>query len=148
MNIIEVKIKKLHENAIIPSYANFGDAGVDLITIEDTIIRAGETKIIKTGLAMDIPVGYELQIRPKSGNSAKSKLRIANAPGTIDCQYRGEIGIIVDNIGSEDIEIKKGKGVAQGVFNEIPVAHFVEVEELSETDRGSGGYGSSNRGIV
>ncbi|WP_340701659.1 dUTP diphosphatase [Brevibacillus borstelensis] len=106
---ISVKIKRLHPDAVIPSYAKPGDAGFDLVAIEDTIIRPGETAKVRTGLAMALPLGYELQIRPRSGVSAKTKLRISNAPGTIDAGYRGEICVLVDNIGQPDYSVKDGQ---------------------------------------
>lgn len=143
-----VEIMKLREDAVIPSYANDGDAGVDLCAVEDIVIPAKATGvIIPTGLAMALPLDYELQVRPKSGNSVKTTLRISNAPGTVDEGFRGEIGVIVDNIGEEDLHIAKGKAVAQGVLNFVPKMRFIEVTKLSETSRGVGGYGSSGRGI-
>lgn len=96
VNKLNVNIKKLNENAVIPKYAKDGDAGFDLVAIEDTVIAPGETKVIKTGVAMDIPKGYEIQIRPRSGVTLKTNLRVQL--GTIDSGYRGEIGVIVDNI--------------------------------------------------
>lgn len=95
---VPVKIKRLHPDAVIPRYARELDAGFDLVAIENAIIRPGETVMVRTGLAMALPPGYELQIRPRSGISKDTKLRISNAPGTVDGGYRGEIGILVDNI--------------------------------------------------
>lgn len=96
--MIPIKIKKLHPDAVIPRYARPGDAGFDLVAIEDVIIRPGETAKVRTGLALALPPGYELQIRPRSGISAETKLRISNAPGTVDAGYRGEVCVLVDNI--------------------------------------------------
>lgn len=93
-----VLVKRLHEDAVLPKYAREGDAGFDLYATEDVTIEPGQTMTIPTGLAFAIPKGYELQVRPRSGVSAKSKLRVANSPGTIDSGYRGEVGVIVDNV--------------------------------------------------
>lgn len=95
---VDVRIKKLRNDAVIPKYTRDGDAGFDLVAVEDVIIEPGETKLVKTGVAMAIPEGYELQVRPRSGVSLKTKLRISNSPGTIDSNYRGEIGVIIDNL--------------------------------------------------
>jgi len=98
MRQVRVKVKKLHPDAVIPGYARPGDAGFDFIASEDVLVQPGETVKVKTGLAFAIPEGYELQVRPRSGISLKTKLRISNAPGTIDSGYRGEVAILVDNI--------------------------------------------------
>jgi len=94
---VTVKIKKLHPDAVIPQYAHEGDAGFDLVAVEDVIIGPGETKAVPLGLAFEIPEGYEMQIRPRSGVSGKTKLRIPNAPGTVDSCYRGEIKVLMEN---------------------------------------------------
>ena len=143
--MVKVQVKKLKEEATIPFYAKEGDAGFDLRACikESVTIKPGETKIIPTGLAMAIPFGYEVQVRPRSGMSAKTKIRIGNSPGTIDSGYRGEIGVIVDNIGDTDYTINHEDRIAQGVLNKVPTADFELVEELSETDRGTGGFGST-----
>jgi dUTP pyrophosphatase len=168
---LRVKIKRLHPDAVIPKYAHEGDAGFDLVAVEDRIIEPGETKLIRTGLSFAIPPGYEMQIRPRSGITLKTKLRVQL--GTIDSGYRGEIGVIVDNIRSlpldEDNEvyltseletidgdyvkrgiyadgtyiIRKGDRIAQGVIKPVEQAHFQVVDELDETGRGTGGFGSS-----
>ena len=141
---IEVKIKKLNPDAIIPSYAHLLDAGADICSIEDVTIKPNETGVIvKTGLAMAVPPCYEMQVRPRSGMSHKTKLRIANAPGTIDSDYRGEVGIIIDNIGNLSIKIEKGQKIAQLILAEVPMAKFVEVDSLDETERGNNGFGST-----
>lgn len=98
MNKVDVKVKKLHPDAVIPKYSHLNDAGFDLVAVEDVIIQPGETKKVPIGLAFAIPPGYELQIRPRSGISSKTKLRISNAPGTVDAGYRGEVCVLVDNI--------------------------------------------------
>lgn len=151
---MNIKIKKLHTDAIIPKYQTNGSSGFDLHSIENIDIEPRMTVLVKTGLCISIPEGYEMQIRPRSGLSLKSKLRIANSPGTIDSDYTGEIGIIIDNIKSEDytnpngldiIKIKKGDRIAQGVITPIIRAIFEEVNELPKTDRGISGFGSTGK---
>jgi dUTP pyrophosphatase len=95
---MQIKVKKLHPDAVIPSYAHAGDSGFDLVAVEDVIVTPGQTVKVRTGLAFDIPSGYELQVRPRSGVSAKTKLRVSNTPGTVDASYRGEVMVLVDNI--------------------------------------------------
>lgn len=167
-----VKIKRLRPEAVIPKYAYDGDAGFDLVAVEDVIIEPGETKLVPTGLAVELPPGYELQIRPRSGVTLKTKLRVQL--GTVDAGYRGEIGVIVDclhdntnNVYTDgrliqfarDITnttvkideyvqdgsyiIRKGEKIAQGVIKPVEQAHFIEVNKLDETERGSGGFGST-----
>ena len=171
---LRVKIKRLSEHAVIPQYAREGDAGFDLVASEDVIIEPGETALVPTGLAFELPPGYELQLRPRSGISLKTKLRVANAPATIDAGYRGEVKVIIDNIhekiridgigkvpfgkayylsGEETEEIgkhphgtyiiRKGDRICQGVIKPVERAHFVQVAELDETQRGGNGFGSS-----
>ncbi len=142
---VTIKWKKIHQDAVIPSYVHEGDAGFDFTSIEDVVLTPYERKIVKTGLKVEIPIGYEMQIRPRSGISLKTPVLIANAPGTIDSGYRGELGIIVLNNSSGEYKIKKGERIAQGVIKEvIPVIH-IEVDELSETVRGEGGFGSTEK---
>jgi dUTP pyrophosphatase len=168
--VVDVKIKKLHPAAVIPQYARAMDAGFDLVAVEDMIIGPGETSVtIPLGLAFALPEGYELQVRPRSGVGKNSKLRISNAPGTVDAGYRGEVAMMFDNISpvpfpNEKWEptraidgkiifgtkaprgtfmVRRGDRVAQGVIAAVPVARFEEVDELDETERGEGGFGSS-----
>lgn len=145
---VPVKIVKLNPDAVIPEYAHPTDAGADVSAVEETKIEAGETKIVKTGIAVAIPAGYEIQIRPRSGLSLKSKLRIANAPGTIDTEYRGEIGIIMTNTGDTPYVIEKGMKIAQMVIAPTPKIKWEEVatvEELGTTNRGADGFGSTDK---
>lgn len=145
---INIYYEKCREDAKEPTYAHNGDAGFDFYLPEDFTIKAHEYgKIAPTGLKMSIPNGYELQIRPRSGNSVKTTLRIANAPGTIDCGYSNEIGIICDNIGDEDLVFKKGERIAQGVLSIVPKGNFIKIENINkkiENDR-NGGFGSSGK---
>jgi dUTP pyrophosphatase len=159
-----IPIEYCHEDAKMPTYAHLTDAGMDIYLTEDVVIHPGETKLIPTGIKVAIPLGYELQVRPKSGRSLKSKLRIANTPGTIDAGYRDEIGIICDNIDSvirsadmddegrltnilwgSDIMLSKGEKIAQLVLSEVPKAVFYEVESVAaiENDGRKGGFGST-----
>ena len=145
MKMIDVKVI-LKDGAIMPSYAKEGDSGVDLFCKEDvTIPVQARGFVVKTGISLELPKGYELQVRPKSGVSVRTPLRVVL--GTVDEGYRGEIGVIVDNLSDEEIKIEKGKAIAQGVLNKVPKMAFVKVEELSNTDRGQGGFGSTGRGI-
>ncbi|PGC57590.1 dUTP diphosphatase [Bacillus wiedmannii] len=152
---LRVKIKRL-KDVELPKYAKPGDAGFDLVAAEDTIIWPGETKVVQTGLAFEIPPGYELQVRPRSGMTRNTKLRVVL--GTVDSGYRGEVGVIVDHIMSKDLGIRfdkekqefisasvieKGTRIAQGVIAPVITAHFVEVDELSDSERGVGGFGST-----
>ena len=159
-----IPIEYCREDAKMPTYAHLTDAGMDIYLTEDVVIHPGETKLIPTGIKVAIPLGYELQVRPKSGRSLKSKLRIANTPGTIDAGYRDEIGIIVDNIDpvirhadidetgrlynilwGSDIMLSKGEKIAQLVLSEVPKAIFYEVESVAaiENDGRNGGFGST-----
>lgn len=143
---ITVEVQKLNDTAKLPEYSHTSDAGADVFSAEDISIGAAETKIVKTGLKVAIPIGYEIQIRPRSGLSAKTGLRVANAPGTIDAGYRGEVGIIITNISTEPYEIKVGDKIAQMVIAPTPMIKWKEVATISDdTDRGVGGFGSSGR---
>lgn len=161
---ILIPIEYCRENAKMPAYAHLTDAGMDVFATEEITINPGETKLIPLGIKCALPMGYELQVRPKSGRSLKSKLRVANTPGTIDAGYRDEIGVIVDNIDpyikhaemdengklynvefGSSITIGKGEKFAQLVLSEVPKAVFYEVEtvaNIGEENRG-GGFGST-----
>jgi dUTP pyrophosphatase len=135
-------------NAKEPTYAHSHDAGFDFYLPEDFTIKAHEYgKIAPTGLKMSIPSGYELQIRPRSGNSVKTTLRISNAPGTIDSAYCDEIGIICDNIGDKDLTFKKGDRIAQGVLSAVPKGVFLKVEDITKIagSNRKGGFGSTGK---
>lgn len=136
-----VKVKKVHEDAIIPYKAYISDAGFDLSSVENVVVRSGQTLKIRTGLAFELPGGYEIQVRPRSGLSVKTKLRVLF--GTVDSDYRGEVAVIVDNIGDEQWVIQKGDRIAQAIIQRIPLISLVEVTKLNEGSRGSNGFGST-----
>ena len=138
-----VQFVKLHNNAIVPEYKKNGDSGFDLYGIETVTLQPGEVAIIHTGIAIAIPEGFEVQIRMRSGASLTTPLIIPNAPATIDSGYRGELGIIVRNIGNSEYTVKKGERIVQGVLMPVIRAQFCEVKELPKSDRGSNGYGST-----
>lgn len=142
---VRIKVKKLDEKAIIPMSAHLGDAGVDLYSIEDKIVNPGDVELVHTGIALEIPFGYEGQVRPRSGNALTKHYTVLNTPGTIDSGYRGEIGVIIYNANpNKMVDIHKGDRIAQLAINEIPTPLiFEEVDELDNTDRGTGGFGSS-----
>ena len=139
---MKVKIKKLREKAVIPKYQTNGASGFDLCNTCTVDIDPQETVLLQTGLSFERPEGYEMQIRPRSGLSFKTKLRVCNSPGTIDADYRGEVCIIMENTGEYTETIKCGDRIAQGVICPIVQVEFDETE-LNETERGSGGLGST-----
>ena len=146
MNEINLKVKSINDDAVIPQYQNPGDAGFDFHACEDAEILPNQTNVVGTGLKFAIPEGYAMKIVPRSGMSLKTPIRIANSPGTIDSGYRGEVGILVHNTSVHDIvKIEKGDRIAQGVMVEVPKANFIEVNDLSETVRGEGGFGSTGQ---
>ncbi len=144
---MKVKVKKLHPNAQIPTYGSIGGAAFDLYSIEQTTIQPGQTLAIDTGLGFELDPGYYLQILPRSGLSLNSKIRIANSPGTVDEDFKGSVKIILDNLLSKFPEtyiVKKGERIAQGMIKKYDKVEFEEVEELSETERGEKGFGSTS----
>jgi len=144
---MKLKIKRLHENAVIPRYETPGASGFDLHALEDVTIQPGETKLVRTGLAFDVGPGYEIQVRPRSGLSLKTSLRVANSPGTVDADYRGEVCVIAWNSDprSPGVNIKMGDRIAQGVVCPIVQADIEVVDYLEESTRGIGGFGSTGQ---
>lgn len=142
---MELKILTLNPAAIIPNYAHPGDAGLDLFAIEDTKILPNETRLIKTGIAIALPPGYEAQIRPRSGLAVKHSITVLNSPGTVDAGYRGEIGVILINHGKKAFSVVPGMKIAQMVICSVIQAKVKVVEELNATTRGSGGFGSTGK---
>jgi dUTP pyrophosphatase len=142
---VKIYLELCHAEAKMPCYAKWGDAGMDIYAVEDRLIKPGQTVVVKTGLKVALPLGYELQIRPRSGLSLKTPLRVANSPGTIDAGYRDEVGIIMHNISLEkECQIKKGERIAQLVLQKVPQIQWVPVKSVREIgeDRG-GGFGST-----
>ena len=145
--MVKLLIKKLDKNIILPEYKTHGSSGMDLMAhVEGTVkIFPGEKKIIPTGVWVAIPENYEIQIRPRSGLAAKNGISILNTPGTVDSDYRGEIKVILVNFGKNIFEIKKNDRIAQMVVCPIIKAELEEVENLPETVRGEGGFGSTGK---
>ena len=145
---MKVKIKKLSNfdnNFKLPCYATDGSAGMDIVAMNknDIIIKPLQTVLIPTGFSIELPLGYEAQIRPRSGLAINKCIGILNSPGTIDSDYRGEVKIIITNFGKDDFIIKKGDRIAQMVINKYERIVWDEVDELSDTIRGEGGFGHS-----
>ena len=171
--MVKLKFKKLNGDAIIPVYQKEGDAGFDFHAVIDCdnpyFVKSGEYSIydsslirkrvvndcliipsmcqcvVRTGLSVEIPIGYELQVRPRSGLAFKKSITVTNSPGTIDSGYRGEIMVILFNLGTSSFIVDSSDRIAQGVISVVPKVEIEEVEELSDTDRGSGGFGSTGK---
>ncbi|TNE50283.1 MAG: dUTP diphosphatase [Sphingomonadales bacterium] len=142
---VKVQVKRLPHGAglELPKYATSGAAGMDVIAAETVSLAPGARHAVATGLAVAIPQGYEIQVRPRSGLALKHGVTVPNTPGTIDSDYRGELKIIMINHGSEPFPIQRGDRVAQLVLAPVTQAAWDEVAELDETDRGAGGFGST-----
>lgn len=147
--MVEVKVRRLPHAAELPlpTYATGGAAGADLVAAVDgdLTLEAGQRAAIPTGLVMELPAGYEAQVRPRSGLALGSGLTVVNAPGTVDCDYRGEVKVLVVNLGGEPVTIRRGDRIAQLVVAPVVRAGFVEVAEVAASDRGAGGFGSTGR---
>ena len=135
--------KRIHPDATLPAYAHASDAGMDVRSVEDLTIPTGRRALVHTGLVMELPLGYEAQVRPRSGLALKHGITVLNTPGTIDAGYRGEVGVILANFGDADFVVKKGDKVAQIVIAPVTQPEIVEVADVNETDRGAGGFGST-----
>jgi len=146
MEKVNVEVKKLDENAIVPEYAHETDACFDLHALEATVLAPHKSMLVKTGLAYKIPVGYEIQVRPRSGHAFKSGVTVLNTPGTIDSDYRGDLGVILINHSNNPFVIKQGARVAQGAIKPVYTADFTIVDELDDTERSDGGFGSTGDG--
>ncbi|MET0363894.1 MAG: dUTP diphosphatase [Sphingobium sp.] len=142
---VAVAVKRLPhgEGLPLPAYATEGAAGLDVVAAEDVTLAPGGRHAVATGFAIAIPPGYEVQVRPRSGLALKHGISLPNTPGTIDSDYRGELKIIMINLGAEAFFIARGDRIAQLVVAPVQTAHFVEVAELDETARGAGGFGST-----
>lgn len=148
-NEVPVLVKRLPhgEGLELPVYATGGAAGMDVLSAEDVTLLPGGRHAVATGLAVAIPAGYEIQVRPRSGLALKHGVTVPNTPGTIDSDYRGELKVILINHGTEYFEIRRGDRIAQLVLAPVTRASWLQVEELDETSRGEGGFGSTG-GVV
>ncbi|MFD1850746.1 dUTP diphosphatase [Oceanobacillus bengalensis] len=141
----KLKIKLIHDEAKLPYRANEGDAGLDLFSIEEKIIKAGEAELVRTGIQIELPEGTEAQVRPRSGLALKHSITVLNSPGTIDEGYRGEIKVILINHGKEDFKVEKHMRIAQMTIAQVLQVQLVQAEVLSNSDRDKGGFGSSGK---
>ena len=148
-NNIPVPVKRLEHFAglELPAYATEGAAGMDVLAAEDVVLAPGARHAVATGLAVAIPHGFEIQVRPRSGLALKHGITVPNTPGTIDSDYRGEVKVILINHGAEPFEIRRGDRIAQLVLAPVVRATWLRVDELDETTRGAGGFGSTG-GVV
>ena len=144
--MVQIELKPLNERARIPRRMTTHAAGYDLYTSieKEIVLQPGEAKLIPTGISIGIPEGYEAQIRPRSGLALKHSIGILNAPGTIDADYRGEIGVILFNFGKEPYTIQPDSRIAQMIISRCETADFLIVDDLSETERGADGFGHTN----
>lgn len=156
---MQIGFKKVHPDAKLPTYAHDGDAGMDVCAVEDVELVPGKATLVSTGLVADIPTGYEIQVRPRSGLALRQNITVWNSPGTIDSNYRGTIGVIMmylppmrewmtargDHVTAYPVSIHKGDRIAQLVVAPITKCSPIEVTEVSETDRGDGGFGSTGK---
>ncbi|ABR47094.1 deoxyuridine 5'-triphosphate nucleotidohydrolase Dut [Alkaliphilus metalliredigens QYMF] len=141
--MFNIKIKRINNLAKLPEYAHDGDAGMDLFSIEEKVIDPGGVALIHTGIKIELPEKTEAQIRPRSGLALKNSITVLNTPGTIDEGYRGEIGVILINHGKESFKVEKHMKVAQMVIKPVLKVKILEVDELSDTQRAEGGFGST-----
>ena len=144
MQTVVVFVRSLDGKAEVPKYATEGSAGFDLVAAGEVTIMPGAWTLIGTSLAMQVPEGFELQIRSRSGMARKG-LIVLNQPGTLDSDYRGEVGVLLFNVGQSPQTISIGDRIAQGIISPVVQAQFEGVEKLDETERGSGGYGSTGK---
>lgn len=140
-----LKVQKIHKDAKLPAYAKAGDSGMDISICEDYNLKPREIKALKTGLKFEIPEGFELQVRPRSGVSLKTHLRITNSPGTCDFGYRGELMVLVENTSNtEYVELTSGYRIAQLILSPVYTANIIEVDSISDnTERKDSGFGST-----
>lgn len=145
MTILKIKRLENNQDLALPKYETLGSAGMDLQAAIDEaiIIKPGEVKLIKTGLAIALEVGYEAQVRPRSGLALKNGITVLNTPGTIDSDYRGEVCVILINHSQTEFKVERGMRIAQMIIAEYKQAKVVEVKDLDETVRGTGGFGST-----
>ncbi len=140
---MKIKIQKIHPNALIPKYQTEGSSGFDLHAVEEVVIKSHSVGLVKIGICLSLEVGYELQVRTRSGLALNHQVVVLNSPGTVDNDYRGEIKVILANLSDKDFKVQIGDRIAQGVVQKTYKAEFIECERLDETSRGSGGFGST-----
>jgi dUTP pyrophosphatase len=143
---MRIHIQRVHPAAVLPTYAHgpAEDAGMDLCAVEDAVLEPGVPRLVATGLTVEIPPGYEAQVRPRSGLALRHSIAMPNAPGTIDPGYRGELRVILLNLGREPYTIRAGDRIAQMIVAKYEAVEWVE-QDLARSVRGSGGFGSSGR---
>ena len=141
---MEVRVINKSDNDL-PSYETIGSAGCDVRSTHSVTLNPGDKLLVKTGLYVEIPIGYEIQVRPRSGLAFKNGITVLNSPGTIDADYRGEIGVILINHGDEQVTLDKGERIGQLVLNKVEQINWESVLVLSDTTRGSGGFGSTGK---
>lgn len=145
-SIVTVKFRMLEGcQDLTPKKAHHDDAAFDLMAREDATLEVGKSKLVPTGFFIELPIHYEAQVRPRSGLALKHTLTVTNSPGTIDSGYRGEVCVIMLNAGLENYHIKRGDRIAQMVIAKLPEVEMIQVDELSETKRGAGGFGSTGK---
>ncbi|PDW30290.1 deoxyuridine 5'-triphosphate nucleotidohydrolase [Helicobacter pylori] len=140
---MKIKIRKIHPNALIPKYQTEGSSGFDLHAVEEVVIKPHSVGLVRIGICLSLEVGYELQVRTRSGLALNHQVMVLNSPGTVDNDYRGEIKVILANLSDKDFKVQVGDRIAQGVVQKTYKAEFIECERLDETSRGSGGFGST-----
>ena len=140
---MQLKVKKLNPAAVLPSYAREGDAGLDLFAVKRLVLEPGTSALVPTGIAIQLPSGTEAQVRPRSGLALKHAVTVLNTPGTVDEGYRGEVGVILINHGTSAFTVEAGMKIAQMVVSPRIQVAVVEAADLSDTERGAGGFGST-----
>lgn len=143
--IVKIKVKLLYPESKMPDKKYPGDAGFDIYSSEQKKIWPGEVSLIKTGIAIELPIGYEAQVRARSGHALKHGVFCVNGIGTIDADYRGELGVILSRVGFGSYVVQKGEAIAQLVIKKVPNVKLIQADELSESDRGANGYGSTGK---
>jgi dUTP pyrophosphatase len=138
-----LKIQRIHPDAKLPEYAHPGDAGLDLFSVEEAVIQPGESRLIGTGIIIELPENTEAQIRPRSGLALKHQITVLNSPGTIDHGYRGQVGVILINHGKKPFIVESGMKIAQMVVAPVLSVNVVDTKALTDTKRGEGGFGST-----
>lgn len=140
-----INFQRLHPDAVLPTYKTAGSSGADACSVVGLVIPAGKIALVPLGFAVSMPLGMEIQVRPRSGLALKHGVTVLNTPGTIDSDFRGELKVILINLGEEDFTINKGDRVAQLVVSSVESAEYWEKEQLDDTARGTGGFGSTGR---